>query len=114
MFRVRDPKGPYFNKGAKAVFVQHGLLADSNDWILLGEKSLAVQLAKAGYDTWFGNNRGTRYSRGHIKYNADDSKDAIYYYDYSFYELGKYDLTSMIDYVRNETGQNKLSYMGHS
>ena len=91
MLRVRDPKSPYYNKDAKAVFVQHGLLADSNDWIVLGSKSLAVQLARAGYDAWFGNNRGTRYSRGHVKYDPERSVDGKYYFDYSFYELGKFD-----------------------
>jgi len=91
MFRVRDPVSPRFKKGAKAVFVQHGLLADCNDFILQGSNSLSVKLAQAGYDTWFGNNRGTRYSRGHTHLNPDKSADQKAYYNYSFYELGKFD-----------------------
>jgi len=114
MFRVRDPKSPFYNNNAKAVFVQHGLLADANDWICLGKKSLSVNLAKAGYDAWFGNNRVTRYSRGHTKYDPESSADGKYYFDYSFYELGKFDAPAQIDYVRNFTNQSKISYMGHS
>jgi len=115
MFRVRDPEGPKFYKGAKPVLVQHGLTSDSNTWILLGAESLSVKLAKAGYDVWFGNNRGTRYSTGHLTLNpSKNSADRKQYYDYSFYELGKYDLTANIDYIRKLTGYDKITYMGHS
>lgn len=114
LFRVRDPQGSKFNKQAKPIFVQHGLFADSNTWILKGEKSLSVQLAKKGYDVWFGNNRGNIYSRGHTRLDPDKDSDKKEYYDYSFYELGKYDLTANIDYVRKFTNFDKLSYIGHS
>ena len=36
------------------------------------------------------------------------------FYDYSFYELGKYDAPTQIDFVLKETGKEKLSYVGHS
>ena len=42
--------------------------------------------------------------------SADDDE----YFDFSFYELGAYDLTAMIDYVRDFTGQDKIAYIGHS
>ena len=69
-------------------------------------------MANAGYDVWLGNNRGCVYSRGHKKLNAE--KDFKQYYDYSFYELGKYDLPAQIDFVRSITGHDKISYVGHS
>ena len=47
-----------------------------------------------------GNNRGNIYSRGHLSMSADDDE----YFDFSFYELGSYDLTAMVDYVRDFTG----------
>jgi len=115
LFRVRDPEGPKFDKGAKPILVQHGLTSDSNTWILLGAESLSVKLAHAGYDVWFGNNRGTRYSRGHLRLDpVKNSADRKEYYDYSFYELGKYDLTANVDYIRKQTGFDKITYMGHS
>ena len=76
------------------------------------DKSAAYQVAHAGYDVWFGNNRGTKYSRKHVTLN--ENKDYSKFYDYSFYELGKYDAPAQIDFVRKQTGQDKISYIGHS
>ena len=36
------------------------------------------------------------------------------FFDYSFYELGKYDAPAQIDYVLKVTKHAKLSYIGHS
>ena len=74
---------------AKPVFVQHGLFADADFWAVHQEQSLAVKLAKAGFNVWLGNNRGSRYGRSNA--HLDPSKDASKFFDYSFYELGQYD-----------------------
>ena len=99
-------------KGAKVAFLQHGLFADAYTWIMHGAESLSVVLAKQGYDVWMGNNRGNQFSRQNI--NLDPQSDAAQYFDYSFYELGKYDAPTQIDYVLKQTGHSKLSYIGHS
>lgn len=75
---------------APVVLMQHGLGDDANTWLRNGKKSPALILAHAGYNVFLGNNRGNRYSRKHL--NLDPRKDAKQYFDYSFYEHGKYDV----------------------
>ena len=107
LFHVWDKK----NNGTP-LFLQHGLFSSADTWIMNKEKSPAYVAAKAGYDVWLGNNRGNLYSRGHEKLNPD--KDFKEFFDYSFFELGKYDAPTQINYVLKKTGYKKLSYVGHS
>ena len=76
------------------------------------EESPAFQLVKAGFDVWLGNNRGTLYSRKNT--HIDPETDPEDFFDYSFFELGQYDAPTQIDFVRAQTGQDKISYVGHS
>ncbi|XP_053997911.1 uncharacterized protein LOC128886773 [Hylaeus anthracinus] len=97
-------------QGSPAIFMQHGLLGSSADWVLVGRnKSLAYLLADQGYDIWFGNARGNTYSRGHISLSDNDLK----FWDFSWHELGVYDLPAMINYVAKLKGYLK-AYIGFS
>lgn len=93
------------------VFLQHGLCSSSENFMLNSSDSLAFQLANAGYDVWLGNNRGSIYSKNHASLDFD--KDCEYF-DYSFYEMGKFDAPAQIDHVLKETGFKSLSYIGNS
>jgi len=95
------------------VFVMHGLMSSSADWTNSGvNRSLAYLLADLGYDVWMGNARGTTWSREHVIYDPDvDLKD---FWEFSWHEIGYYDLPASIDYALAATGQEKLFYIGHS
>ncbi|KYQ55059.1 Lipase 3 [Trachymyrmex zeteki] len=92
-------------------FVMHGLLCSSACFIVSGpEKGLAFVLADAGYDVWLGNARGNVYSR---KHKLPTIRKELYW-DFSWHEIGVYDLPAMIDYIVKTTGREKMFYLGHS
>lgn len=103
---------PEMQKGASAVFLQHGLFSSAETWVMNAENAVAFTLARAGFDVWLGNNRGSRYSRknNHI----DPDRDPAEFFNFSFFELGEFDAPAQIDFVRKETGQSKIAYVGHS
>lgn len=84
------------------VFLQHGLLSSSADWLLSGpEKALAFILADAGYDVWLGNARGNTYSRKHVSFSSDETA----FWDFSWHEMAMYDIPAEIDYLYNMRGK---------
>lgn len=69
----------------------------------------AFLLSDAGYDVWLGNFRGTRYSQTHRTLSINDPQ----FWDFSYPELGIYDLHSQFSLVVNTTGL-KVRYIGES
>ena len=82
--------------------------------MLNGQNSVAFQLAHEGYDVWLGNNRGTLYSRKHIILNPSDPEDLEDFFNYTFTDMGKYDVPATITYILENTNQPDLTYIGHS
>lgn len=112
LFRItNNPKRNCPFSGKPVVFLQHGLLSSSDCWILNGPNdALAYLLADRCYDVWMGNFRGNTYSKKHAKI----SPLLPSFWDFSWNEIGLYDLPAMIDYTLYITGQEKLHYVGHS
>ncbi|XP_030383308.1 lipase 3-like isoform X2 [Scaptodrosophila lebanonensis] len=97
--------------GATPVLLVHGLLDSSATWVIMGpNKGLAYLLYDQGYDVWMANVRGNTYSRHHKKYSTSHGK----FWDFTFHEMGKYDIPATIDYVLSTTNVTKLHYIGHS
>lgn len=97
--------------GRPVVWLQHGLMCSSSDWIMnTVEKALPYRLAEAGYDVWMGNARGNTYSKGHVTLSNKEEQ----FWQFSWHEMGMYDVPAFIDYALDVTGQKDLYYFGHS
>lgn len=93
------------------VFLMHGMLAASADYLVTGPKiALAYYLSENGYDVWLGNCRGNKHSTNH-KTLSTESRE---FWKFSWHEIGFYDLPAMLDYVLMTTQTPRLFYVGHS
>jgi len=109
---------PYGRKSPKkegvkrsVVFLQHGLLSSSIDWLVAGrEKALGYFLADAGYDVWLGNFRGNTYGRQHLHLDPSHFK----FWQFSWDHHGNYDLPAMLKHVLGYTKEENIFYVGHS
>jgi pimeloyl-ACP methyl ester carboxylesterase len=102
----------YKFKQKQAIFIMHGIF-DSSDGLICNdeEKCIPFILANLGYDIWLGNNRGNKHSRYHKTYTTDMKE----FWDFSFHEMGMYDLPAFLDHiVKINKFSAKVIYMGHS
>ena len=95
--------------GAPVVVLQHGILGDSWNFLInTDERSIAQTAWRAGYDVWLLNNRGSTYGLQHT-FLERRSKE---FWNFSFAEMGRYDLPAQIGKVKAITGVEKVSYLG--
>lgn len=124
-----QPKNSYPPK--KPILLQHGILADSSNWILNGSNkdSLAFALALTNHDVWLANSRGNTYSKKHVKYNSeapyslneevvknekDKAKYSNHFWNFTWFEMSAIDLPNIVDYILDQTSSQKLDFVGHS
>ena len=102
---TRDPTEP-------PVLVQHGLGSDAATWLWTYTKGvpLPLQLYDEGFDVWLGNNRGTGYSQVHESLSSDQKE----FWQYDWAEMGRYDTPANISMIKEQTGFEKILYLGYS
>jgi lysosomal acid lipase/cholesteryl ester hydrolase len=112
MHRIPVGKGQTKSSVPRPVmFMQHGLECSSSNWVTnLPSQSAAYVFADNGYDVWMGNFRGNTYSRAHAWLPVDSTE----FWQFSWDEMAKYDLPTMLQYVLDTSGATNLHYMGHS
>ncbi|KAI5638663.1 alpha/beta hydrolase fold domain-containing protein [Phthorimaea operculella] len=106
LYRIPGKGGP--------ILLVHGVLGSAVDWMTVGrENALPYLLADREYDVWIIECRGaTEQSQGHISLTLP--RDAKQYWDFSWDEIGRYDLPAAIDVILKETGKFELMYVGFS
>jgi len=83
------------------------------EWLMYTDKkdTLPYLLSDAGYDVWVGNNRGTvDFSRHET---LDPIGDAAKYWNFTFVEMGRYDLEAEISFIKSLTGVSKMIFIGY-
>ena len=110
LYRIRS-RNALAPNDKKVVFLQHGFLDSAHTWISnLANQSLGFILADAGFDVFLGNSRGNTYSRRHAHLDPKDNR----FWAFSWDEMAKYDLPSFVNFIVEETGTDKIFYVGHS
>ncbi|KAK9505162.1 hypothetical protein O3M35_009276 [Rhynocoris fuscipes] len=97
--------------GGPPVIFQHGFVSASDTILSQGRNvGLGFLLAQAGYDVWLPDLRGGWYSHEHLKYKTTDPK----FWDFTFHEMGYYDVPAAIDKILDVTGYKQVFFIGHS
>ncbi|KAL6824909.1 Alpha/Beta hydrolase protein [Trichoderma camerunense] len=96
----------------RVAYLHHGLLMNSEVWVCLTDEQrcLPFELVERGFDVWFGNNRGNKYSKKSIH----SSPTSVEFWDFSIDEFAFHDIPNSIEYILETTGQESLSYIGFS
>ena len=83
----------------------HGIADSVDAWVMRITNSPVQKFLDGGFEVWAGNSRGN-------KYNPPTNNQS--FWDFSLGTMGKKDVPSMVDFIRETTGQEKITYIGHS
>ena len=114
VYRINNYKDTHDGeKRRPAVLVVHGMIDSSDAWITNGRNnSIGFILADAGYDVWLANCRGNDYSMKHQW--LDPKKDIEYWNNGYSIPISKYDIPAFIEYAKNISNTDTVTYIGHS
>jgi lysosomal acid lipase/cholesteryl ester hydrolase len=116
--KLNDKKEGIYSPPEKkpCVILQHGLLDNSATWLIPNSsEAFPFMLVDEGYDVWMTNSRGNVNSYEHMNssvYNALDPGSK--YFDFTWDEMGKYDVPANLDYILDHSEHDKVFYVGHS
>ena len=100
MFRL-TPKVPAATSKGPLLFI-HGMFSDPLDFLESSDPttpSAPLQLAAEGYDVWIGCTRGRDITIENANYDKNIPEQSAAYWDYTFAEIGKEDVASMVDEI---------------
>ncbi|MFT5682045.1 MAG: pimeloyl-ACP methyl ester carboxylesterase [Myxococcota bacterium] len=89
------------------ILVLHGISANHRSWDLSADRSIATALNAAGYDAWLLDLRG--HGLAHVDTDGREQRSG-----WSMADYARYDLPAAITFIQEETGFEKLGFVGHS
>ncbi|KAM8713193.1 hypothetical protein ACLKA7_013495 [Drosophila subpalustris] len=109
--RIPSPRNQSCSPLLQPFVLMHGLIGSAGDFVAAGRAgALAFQLHARCFDVWLPNARGTTQSRRHRTLSANEAA----FWDFSWHEIGVYDLPAVVERVLHVTGQGRVHYVGHS
>ena len=100
------------------VILCHGMGVNNYFWNVVPENDFPKYLSSRGYDVWTVDLRGAcnshrkRRMLGFMGFDLKRKKENPYYWTLDDY--ANFDLPTLIDFVRSETGKDRVTWMGHS
>ena len=82
-----------------------------NYWATGGLGSVPMSLVDRGYDVFLGNARGTMYSNVNVRADTETLKE---HWDFSWAEMGQYDIPAFVSKVIEVTEKPKITLIGYS
>ena len=107
LFRVRSSKN---SNPLRAIMVTHAIFDSADQWVMAGENSLAFKLIDLGFEMFFVNFRGNKFS---CRHRVMDPSSAPFW-DYSFQEMALQDMRASFEFIISQTGVEKIDLLGHS
>lgn len=106
--RIPYPPTGSAQNGRPAILLVHGILANAVSWVSnLPSQSAGFLISDAGFDVWFINCRGEPLSNFHKTLTTTDTE----FWNWTFDEIGRYDLSATIDYILNKTQLPKIGML---
>lgn len=119
LFRVLPPSDLERDPTKLPIYLVHGSLDSGKGFLqgfnptagATGANTWTVQMVQRGYEVWLHNSRGVKYSNRHERDGEWSLKER---WDFSWAEMGYYDLPVSIDHILNVTQAEKVTVAGHS
>ncbi|XP_062558766.1 lipase 1-like [Armigeres subalbatus] len=96
-------------KSRGVAILQHGLRQSSASWLLL-EQNLPLQLLDQGLEVWLANSRASKEISTHVNENISVAE----FWNFSFHEIGYYDLAATVDFILPTSGFERVQLIGFS
>ena len=108
IYRIPSTTKEIIAKNKPAMAFMHGTWQSADSMISLSNyigRPLALEAVDMGFDVWFLNSRGTKYSTHKTLNKVNNPKQ---FYDYTWQQKGQYDIPAGIKFIQTTTNHPKI------